>query len=272
MRRFILASSPAADGVLRLEGKDFHYLVGVLRKSAGDRMPVFLPNGMEAELEFLAISRHSADCRILSQADNELDLDRIRRDFTSFVPPLVLLQALPKGPKMDLIIRQATEAGVALVIPFAAERSVVKYGSTDDLTTKGRRWERIVKEARQQSGSTVATQLRPALDLREAVRVWASFPAADDARVALLFHQDPLAQASLHGYLNGRLEAVAMVIGPEGGFSPVEIRFLLDAGFLPLLLGPTVLRTETAALYSIAAVQVVLMEKKAWIIKSESSR
>jgi len=85
--------------------------------------------------------------------------------------------------------------------------------------------------------------------------------------LGLLFHHLPLAQSSLHGYLDRVPQAVVMAIGPEGGFSGLEVSRFLEAGFLPLTIGNTILRTETAALYCAASIRIILLEKDSWMLK-----
>jgi 16S rRNA (uracil1498-N3)-methyltransferase len=85
--------------------------------------------------------------------------------------------------------------------------------------------------------------------------------------LGVLFHHLPLAQKSLHGYLDNSPEIVVLAIGPEGGFSPAEAERFLAAGFKPFTVGDTILRTETAALYAQAAVRILLWEKDSWETK-----
>jgi 16S rRNA (uracil1498-N3)-methyltransferase len=188
---------------------------------------------------------------------------------------------------MDLIVRQAAEGGLSEVVPFAAERSVAK--AEDPASRRGggerrRRWERIIREALQQSGSTVPTALHASLDGEGLFAYWGELRAAHPGALGILFHQDmentedsentgdtapdsspdPLALGSLHQYLSNNPDLVALAIGPEGGFSPAEVSRFLAAGFKPFKMGTTILRTETAALYGAAAVRIILLESASW--------
>ena len=128
------------------------------------------------------------------------------------------------------------------------------------------RWDRIIREALQQSGSSIRTEVAEPLSL-------AGLPEALAARglgpsdPRILLHEAPLAQSSLHGYLTETPKAIALCVGPEGGFAPEELDFLLDRGFQPLRLAGAVLRAETAALYAVAAAQIILSERSSWIPK-----
>jgi 16S rRNA (uracil1498-N3)-methyltransferase len=181
-------------------------------------------------------------------------------------PHLVLAQGLPKGAKMDLVIRQATEAGVSAVLPLLTSRAVPREGGGEEGGQRAVRWERIVREARQQSGSRIRTAVSAPIrleDLPAALKAEGLGP--EDPKI--LFHEAPLAQSSLHGYLSQVSGGVALCVGPEGGFAPEELDFLLDAGFRPIRLAGAVLRAETAALFAIAAAQIILSERSSWTAK-----
>jgi 16S rRNA (uracil1498-N3)-methyltransferase len=169
---------------------------------------------------------------------------------------------------MDLIVRQAAEGGLAEVVPFASEHTVPRPGAGESgggPENRVRRWEKIIREARQQSGSPTDTRIRPPLSPDGLFAYWEELRGRAPGILGLLFHQTPLEQASLHGYLSREPEIVVLAIGPEGGFSPGEVSRFLGAGFQPLTIGDTVLRTETAALYGAAAVRIILLENTSWL-------
>jgi 16S rRNA (uracil1498-N3)-methyltransferase len=168
---------------------------------------------------------------------------------------------------MDLIVRQAAEMGIAGIVPFEAERSVPKLreggGKID-------RWERIIREARQQSGSAIPTSLSGPFSAEGLLSYWETLKGRYSCPLGLLFHQDPvkpLANIFLHDYLSKKPDLIVLAIGPEGGFAPGEVSRFLEAEFKPLKIGDTVLRTETAALCGIAAVRIILLENTSWIHK-----
>ena len=192
----------------------------------------------------------------------------------SALPPIILFQALPRNEKMDLIVRQAAESAITEIVPFAAEYSLVKITNSGH---KVSRWERIIKEARQQSGSAVATAIRQPVSMDGLFEYWNQLITQKPGTAGLLFHHIPLENNSLHGYLgNIRIQerescqpdtTVGIAIGPEGGFSANEAERFLAAGFRPFTLGDTILRTETAALYAQAVVRILLWERNSWEIK-----
>jgi 16S rRNA (uracil1498-N3)-methyltransferase len=160
---------------------------------------------------------------------------------------------LPKGRKLDLIVRQATEAGVARIIPLVSAHTIVRVGADDGRTARLRR---IAREAVQQSGA-------PRLPIIEEPRELASLPGGDWG-TALLFHEQDVAGHPLHSVLAGRPPAVSVLIGPEGGLDAKEVALLTDAGFLLVHLDTGVLRVETAATFALGAVMTILQERNEW--------
>ena len=264
MRRFLLSEQPDGAGVVRLAGKDYRYLAKVLRLSAGDAFPARLPSGEPALVRIVSVDSGVltgfAETRPGGNGGTEAGV--AAGPAAAALPPLVLLQALPKGRKMDLIVRQAAEAGISRILPFVSRHSVSR--PAEEGPGKIERWTRIVKEARQQSGSGVDTIVEAISDFDGALRYWRAFRRDRPDCVGVLLHQDPLAQGTLHGYLSGNVEAVVLAVGPEGGFSADEATSFLAEEFRPLLLGKNILRTETAALFAAAAVHVLLLEKASW--------
>jgi len=232
-------------------------MYAVLRQA--NFFPALLPDGKETLIQVLSIEHGvlTGKCSATeSLAGGQENL-----------PPVILFQALPKGDKMDLIVRQAAEGGIAEIVPFVSEFSVAK--TTAERGQKFLRWERIIKEARQQSGSKTATVLHQPFTMPELFDYWKKLQGENAEKSAgLLFHhQKGLEQKSLHEYLNSMPSLVAFAIGPEGGFSEKEVSLFLENGFGQLTIGDTVLRTETAALYCAAAIRILLLEKNSWELK-----
>ncbi|MDR2901324.1 MAG: 16S rRNA (uracil(1498)-N(3))-methyltransferase [Treponema sp.] len=261
MKQFILPSPPDAYGTVRLEGKDYHYLVRVRRFSVGTSFTAVSPDGGLFDVTIQSIEKDflTGSCTIIN-SDNE----------ESSSPKIILFQALPKGAKMDLIVRQAAEGGLAEIVPFISEYSVPQIDgnkASSKAIAKTQRWERIIREARQQSGSSEATSIKPITDVSGIIDYWETLKSNEKNSVGILLHQDPLEQGSFHSYLSKDVDLVALLIGPEGGFSPKETDQFLKAGFKALVMGTSILRTETAALYAAAAIRIILLEKSSWMPK-----
>jgi 16S rRNA (uracil1498-N3)-methyltransferase len=271
VKQFILSSEPE-DGIVRFEGGDYRYLAKVRRLAAGEFFPALLPNGAETLVQVLSI-----DCGVLTgrcqipditvsdnTASGKAALSKADSSKPQ-LPPLILFQSLPKGEKMDLIVRQAAEGGITEIVPFVSEFSVAKTGAGGQ---KFSRWERIIKEARQQSGSKTATAIHRPLTIGGLFEYWKKLKA--DGALGLLFHHEVrqgLEKESLHRYLDSVPEIAAFAIGPEGGFSGREVSLFMENGFKSLTIGDTILRTETAALYCAAAVRILLLERNSWELK-----
>jgi 16S rRNA (uracil1498-N3)-methyltransferase len=254
---------PDPVGRVCITGRDFHYLVHVRRLRPGAVFTGVLLDGETARVRVLSLAdgHLTGECLIsgsLPQGEGATG-SRMRP-----LPPLVLFQALPKGTKMDLIVRQAAEGGVTEIVPFISAYSVPR---PEDSGSRLERWRRIIREARQQSGSKIATEVREAVAFDVLLNYWEELRGKHERTAGLFFHQDPLAQGSFHEYLDRYPDLTVFVVGPEGGFSPEEVSRCMAGGFKPLTMGDTVLRTETAALYAQAVIRIILLESALWMSK-----
>jgi len=173
------------------------------------------------------------------------------------MPRLILAVALLKGSKLDEVVRTATEAGVSSIIPLITSRSVPREHAAGRIE----RLRRVVIEALGQSGSSIPTKVADPLTIPE---LCACLIPASGQRLGLFFHEAPLAQASIHRYCTELPTELIACIGPEGGFDDDEIHDLSNGGFMPAWLGPTVLRAETAAIFAVASLRVICLERSSW--------
>jgi len=262
LKQFVLNNKPDKNGQLRFEGGDYRYLARVRRLAPGEYFPALLPGATESvSVRVLSVDKHA----LIGEISEEKPVRAETSVSGNNLPPIILFQSLPKGEKMDLIVRQAAEGGLAQIVPFMSEFSALRNIKNTGL--KFARWERIIKEARQQSGSPVPTVIRQPLSIDGLFAFWDELKTQNPGALGLLFHHLPLAKACLHGYLYIKPEIVALAIGPEGGFSDSEARRFIAAGFKSVTIGETILRTETAALYAQAAVRLLLLERDSWEMK-----
>ncbi len=250
MKSFLLPPGYRGEDRLEIVGPDHHYLTHVLRVRVGDRFEATDGRG----------KRYTLRVREIRPRSLVAGLEAAGESGAAGMGPahlFHLLQCLPKGNKMDLIVRQATEVGVQRIVPLLSRRTVSRLGRGEEAERKVSRWERIAREALQQSGGPQLPQILPPVRLEE-------YLSREIVGTGLFLHQEPLGGGALHELLAGAQREVLLLVGPEGGLAPEEVERLLARGFRPVHVGPTVLRSETAALYALAAAQIILKERDCW--------
>ncbi len=243
MRHLLFRSALRIGETVQLSSSDAHYISRVLRLKEGDR---FLALDSDGVLYTLRIATAGEGVSAL------VEEERRGRGSSAQGVSVTLYQALPKGNRFSDVVRQAVQAGATRIVPLLTERAVVHADGAERM----KRWERIAREAVQQSGAVNPVVIDPPAELD-------SIHSAPGA-LSLALHEKPIAQGSLHGYLERVPGCVELAVGPEGGFSDREIDLLLSRGFKPLYLGPRVFRTETAAVYALGAVQMIVEERDTW--------
>jgi 16S rRNA (uracil1498-N3)-methyltransferase len=227
---------PLREGArLALPEASANHLTRVLRLREGDACVLFNGDGHDYDARLASVGKREVVAEIVSMraVDNESPLH------------ITLLQGIARGEKMDLILQKATELGVAAIIPVTAERTEVKLDA-ERAEKRVAHWRNVVASACEQSARARLPSLSPPAALAEAVR------AVDGDAMRLTL--DPAGDVSLTT-VQVASAAVVVAIGPEGGWSPRDRDTLSAAGFIGLRLGPRILRTETAGLAAIAALQ-----------------
>lgn len=232
------ASAAAAE--IRLAPEESHHLVTVNRCGRGDPVTAFDGHGREWLTECTDPSKSAALLRV-----------KEARQAKPRPHEITLAQALPKGATMDDIVRQATEIGAARIVPLLSERTQVHLDG-DRAEKKIEKWRTAAIEAAKQCGNPWLPEIIP-------IQSFAAFiPAAKDfdlKLIASLHAGATTLKKSLAGYTakHGRPpRQVLWLVGPEGDFSPAEMTAAISAGFLPITLGPLVLRSDTAAVYALS--------------------
>ena len=255
MRHYVLPDSYDGSGHLELKADDFHYLTHVLRKRPGDRFEGTDRHGNRVSI--CMKSSKPGHCVLEISGTGSMDAE----PGSNSPVKVTLFQCMPKANKMDMIVRQAVEAGVDTIVPVQSDHSVPRFDH-EKTRQKQQRWKRIARQAMQQSGRERAPVIELPVVIAEVPRIWHEISAPGD--ICLLFHEKPLSQACLHVLLASRPCSVGICVGPEGGFSQDEVASLLNCGLQPVYINTYVLRTETAALYAVAAVQTVILERDHW--------
>ena len=261
MRQLVLPGDRAGDRRFVLDEKTSRYLLRVLRMGRGDSFSAL----DEAGSRFLCtIEDASAAAAIVELAPE--------KDSAAYMPSIpsmariALVQGLPKGPKMDLILRQAVEAGAAAVFPLQTRNCVVRERNEKDIAEKLERRRKIVREALQQSGSMVRTKILPTASIDTLAQALGDEGFPPENSLLLMFHELPIAEKSLHECCAGDPLPTVVLIGPEGGFAPEETEAFRAMGFQAVHFEGTILRTETAALFALAAVKTIMTERTSWTL------
>lgn len=220
--------------------EDSHHLLKVMRAKPGDSFTV-VARGMEH------------DCR-LSDTEGGVVLGQILASRPSLGEPpvrIAVFQGLAKGDKMETVIQHGTEIGISEFVPVQTARAVVKL-EPKKAAERVERWQRIAREAAEQSRRGAVPAVAPVASWKEAVARCGEF---DLALVPWEEGGEPL-RAVLGAAPGAR--SVALFIGPEGGLSPDEVALAKERGARAVTLGPRILRTETAGLAAAAAILYAL--------------
>ncbi len=282
MRQLIIEKGKEKNGLINLDGKDYRYLRQVLRVRNGDMISVRLPDGSLKNATVAKIDE-AARCVTLqicadtaSGADKSItrgvQADEITGGAVNGAQEVEywLFQFLPRPQKFELIVRQATECGLTVIIPVVGEYTE-KSSAQALMGAKRERLERIVREARQQSGSPVDTKVMEPMSLEKAIELWnTENTVAERSRserdVAFVLSERGDCDGNLRKVVeaaDGKIKRAAIAVGSEGGISPEEVKLLEEKGlFVPIHFAVNILRCETAALYGIAAVQNEINESK----------
>ena len=269
MRQFVAECAPDKKGRILVEGKKTKHLISVLRCSVGDMVTVRLPSGILQPMTVAYID-DTKKTVWLQIAGEKVENSAIGVEHKGV--DLWLFQFAAKPPKMDLIIRQAVECGVSTIVPVAG--TFCQSGSVESAKKKSKgtdeRWELIITEAREQSGSPVCTKVLPCVTLQQALVMWKKHVTKDKALAFVLYEQSEGTVSLFSALKKTKLSDVqkaALIVGAEGGISSEEMEYLKQNGVIAIHFATNILRCETAALYGIAALQNVLVEKEIWQFK-----
>ena len=231
--------APLAQGSeVELPAHAAEHLLRVLRLHEGDACVAFNGDGHDYAATVASIGKRGGSLRIgaATAVANESPL------------AITLVQGVARGEKMDWILQKATELGVAAIVPVFSIRSEVKL----DAARADKRlahWRGVVVAACEQSGRAVLPQVAAPVALKEAMGGLGEGPR---------WLLDPFAQAAIGELAGEAVTQCTLAVGPEGGWDERDRMLLREAGFQGLRLGPRVLRTETAGIAAISALQAVV--------------
>lgn len=208
-----------------------------LRLQVGDKATLFNGDGNDYVCELIVVKKTEVVVKIKSiqHVDSESPMK------------ISLAQAISSGDRMDYTIQKAVEMGVCAIQPIASQRSVVKL-SGERAEKRREHWQNVVISACEQSGRAVLPPVAAPLSLAD----WLAKPSDSTLRITL----SPTAEQCLHDLQTPEGE-ICLLIGAEGGLTDQEINMASAHGFIPVRLGKRILRTETASLAAISAIQTL---------------
>ena len=212
-----------------------NHLVRVLRLELNDTFQLFNGNGIEYQAKLIGVQKKHSKATIVSThiINNESPLK------------IHLFQSIARGEKMDLILQKATELGATQFTPIVSDRTEVKLDN-ERSEKKLSHWQGIIRSACEQSGRTILPILNMPISLKQ---------IATSNVFTQAYYLDPKASNRTQNLQVNIEEEIIIAIGPEGGFSERDRELLQIAKFKGLTIGPRILRTETAGIAVIAALQ-----------------
>lgn len=251
MHRFYLPPEQCNGSELVLTERESHHAINVLRLREGERAVVLDGAGREF------------NCQVASLGKRAVTLKVIQKNPIPALPyQLTLIQAIPKGKTMDTIVQKATELGAHRIIPIQSERTVAQV-EEESAAAKIEKWMATAIESIKQCGSAWL----PKIELPVSPSAFLARGEKFDLPLIATLQNDakhPRQQVETFVSEKKRLpRTVCIWVGPEGDFTPAEIGAVKSAGALPISLGQLVLRSETAAIYSLSVLNYELQAPRA---------
>ncbi|MDE3720073.1 16S rRNA (uracil(1498)-N(3))-methyltransferase [Nocardiopsis sp. N85] len=234
---FLVDTADLAADTITLAGPEGHHAAAVRRIRAGETVDLADGLGLRARCTVVDTAKDHIVCRVLERVDDPAPR-----------PRLTVVQALAKGDRGETAVEMMTEAGVDVIVPWTAERSITRWKG--DRTAKSlAKWRATAREAGKQARRA---RLPEVTDLADRTVVADLLATAD---LGLVLHEDADRRLSEMTVPTGDGTGVVLVVGPEGGFSDAELDAFDRAGAVRALLGPSVLRTSTAGVAALAVLQ-----------------
>lgn len=221
-----------------ITGENARHISKSLRMKPGEALTLVTPEKEQLDCVITAVSADSVEVEITSRkpCENEPDVE------------ITLYQALPKGDKMEYIVQKCVELGISRIVPVISARCISRPDEKS-LAKKQVRWQKIAKEAAQQSRRGIIPKIDTAVSFKEAVKLCAQ------NEQNIIFYE--LGGESVKTLIKNKPESIGIFIGSEGGFEQAEVDLAIQSGAKAATLGKRILRAETAPL---AALSVIMYE------------
>jgi 16S rRNA (uracil1498-N3)-methyltransferase len=240
MHRFYIPQKISSNQIDIMDAEQLHHLKDVLRLKAGDEACVFDEAGYEYLVTISDISQRNAVLAVKNQLPAKIKKHKI-----------AIACAIPKKSGMDDIVDKLTQLDVDVIVPLVTERVIVKLENEED--PRFERWKKIALNAAEQSHRNTLPTISPAMKFTEMLA------ASKEYEVKLIPTLGSGRKPINHILNNFHPKSVLVAIGPEGDFTPLEVDQAVNAGFLPVSLGNTVLRVETAAIAIVSYINLSLL-------------
>jgi len=221
---------------LELSAEAGQHVGVVLRMQPGEKITLFCGDNREFDASLSAVHKKKVTVTIVAERKVSRESPRV----------IHLAQAISKGERMEWVVQKAVELGVTSICPLITARSVVKLDE-ERMERKIAQWQAIAIAACEQSGRNQIPLIKAALSLEVYLQ-------QNKSSLKFVLHPEKSKTWRDYQFTQTSLD---VLIGPEGGFSPEELKHIFSHGFSPLCLGPRVLRTETAAIAAISMLQAV---------------
>ena len=239
MSRFYVENHYLVGNEIEIGGSEARHIQKVLRLKKGDEIVLFDGKGTE----YWGM--------IESQRPNRITVKIGKTNTPRRESPIevILGQGLLKGSKMDYVLQKTTEMGVSVVFPFISWRTVPKLGG-EHAERRWNRWKRIVLESAKQCGRTVPPKIEAIRDLRSILE----WPVRDHVKL-ILWEKEEMPLKERMGEIDKKSRKFLFLVGPEGGFCEREVSAAKGNGFIPVGLGPRILRSETVGVAILSILQ-----------------
>ncbi len=237
MQKYFISKENLKKGII--DNNDAFHITTVMRGAVGDKILV-----SDEEKTYL--------CSLTSLSNNVCMFDIVEEIELSneLSCTVTIFQGYPKGDKLEDVIKHGTELGAYEFVPTIMKRSLFKLDEKKKIT-KIERFQKIAKEAAEQSNRTIVPKIKDILNLKEI-----DFSKFDKL---ILCYEESAKNGDLVNFKNivksiNKNDKIAVLIGPEGGIDEKELDYLINKGFIPCGLGPRILRTETAVFYVLSSI------------------
>ncbi len=251
MPKFFVTNQAIQKNKVEIYGDDTNHIKNVLRKKVGETLNLCNIDTLEDYLcEITNIQENRIELKIIDKLENNAEPNT----------KVTIFQGLPKADKMELIIQKSVELGVYDITPIEMKRCVVKLNEKDKIK-KIERWQKISEVASKQSGRNRIPKINPIIPIQNICQDINNY---DIVIVAYEEEKQNTLKAELEKLKNTQKDNlnIAILIGPEGGIDPLEIKILKDKGAKIVTLGNRILRTETVALNILSIIMYEFENKK----------